>query len=130
MHFGRESRRRGETVPCRKEQPSRLYAANTVAVIGCIVCMLFFCVAIGGDVPDTNYPSEKSYAAVGAFLRDHTAIADVLGVNDYFPQESISVGAFSTRGEEAYRAFIEESEKKWTFSEYLRDAWRALLGLT
>ena len=129
MHFGRESRRGGELPPCREENPSRFHAANAVAVIGCMVCVLFFCAAIGIDRTETaEYPAEKSYAAVGAFLRDHGAIADVLGMNDYFPQESVSVGAFSSRGEDAYRAFIEESEKQWTFSEYLRDAWRALFG--
>ncbi len=108
----------------------RLYAANTVAVIGCVVCVLFFCASVSGYVPDTDYPEEKSYAAVGAFLRDHGAIADVLGIDEYFPQESVSVGAFSTRGEDAYRAFIEETERKWTFSDYLRDAWRSLFGLS
>ena len=103
-------------------------AANAVAVIGSIVCVLFFCLSVRGEKRDVFYPPESSGEAVSAFLSEHTALADALGLDVYFPEESILVGAFSNRGEEAYHSFREEAKKEWTFREYLRDAFRALMG--
>ncbi len=103
-------------------------AASTVAVFGAFVCVLFLCGAANGWREEAAYPAEVSRAAVQTFLTEHTAFADAIGLNAYFPDTAVSVGAFPSRGEEAYRAYVQEGQKEWTFRDYLADAFRALFG--
>ncbi len=128
VHWGRKQGRTAEAVP-QKEGDFRASAAAAIAVIGFAVCVLFFCTAVHGFSISGDYPAEKSRAAVSAFLSEHTAMADFLGVNEFFAPNSVSVGAFSDRTDEAYRAFLSESAREWSFSDYFRDAWRTLFGL-
>lgn len=127
MHWGRNHTRREEAPPPKaKREPLR--AANAVAAVGTAMCVVFLCAAVGGDGESVSYPAASSAAAVDAFLTQHTAFADAVGINDYFPRSAVSAGAFSHRGEDAYRDFVKEAETEWTFGEYLRDAFRTLLG--
>lgn len=130
MHWGRNRARAAETPSSQKENRSLTHAANIVALVGFAVCVLFFCAAVGGTSREITYPAESSKAAVSTFLSEHTALADALGMNEFFSAESVSVGSFSDHGEEAYRAFLAENEREWTFSDYLRDAWRTLFGVS
>ena len=89
--------------------------AYAVIVTGALVCALFFCTAVSDTPPSAAYPREKSVAALEAFGREHTALAAVLGIDEYFPEEAVYAGTFGSGGE------------RWTFSEYLRDAFHTFL---
>lgn len=130
MHWGRRSMQKTEHTGAR-EHAALMRSAQAVAALGAAVCVLFFCASSRGvqaEVPP--YSAADSKAAIGAFVAEHAALADAIGLNAYFPEESVSVGAFSDRGDEAYRAFLEDAARPWTFGEYLRDAFRTLFGIS
>lgn len=104
-------------------------SASAAAAFGAAVCVLFFCAAADGETPESAVPPVHPDAAVQTFLREHAAFADAVGINEYFPDAAVPTGSFSTRGEEAYRAFLAEQESR-TFGEYLREAWLRMLGLS
>ncbi len=127
MTWGRKRAKETEKADTSSRREMPLFsAANAVMVVGALACVLFFCTFVGATPREISYPTVSSEAAVAAFLSEHTAFADVIGIDEYFVKPSISVGGFSERGEAAYRAFVEEAKKNWTFGEYLRDAFRAL----
>ena len=105
-------------------------AAACAAVFGALVCVLFLCAAAGGRVLPASYPTALSEAAVQTFLAEHAAFADAIGLDAYFPDAAVAVGSFSSRGEEAYRVFVEEGQQQWSFRDYLADAFRTLFGGT
>ena len=128
MQWGRARVCKGKKTVERYAVPS-VRAANAIAVIGSIVCVLFLCrVPIGVSENSTSYSAEESAAVIQTFLKEHAAFADAIGLEAYFSEDSISVGAFSDRGDEAYRAFLEQTEREWTFRDYLWDAVRSLFG--
>ncbi len=104
-------------------------SARAVSVIGALACVLFLCAAVGRGERAVSYPKEDSYAAVALFLSEHASFSDALGISAYFSMPAVSAGSFSTRGEEAYRAFLRESETPWTFKDYLRDAFQSIWGV-
>ena len=121
--------RRRKIVPQNvlKDAPIPMRAVNAVAAVGAAVCVLFFCAAVSGERETPVYPAERSEAAVAVFWEEHAAFADAIGLDAYFPKSAVQAGTFSSRGEEAYRDFLNDSTTKWTFGAYLRDAFRALL---
>ena len=127
MVWGRKHREeKGEKDVLHPWEMSR--AACVTAVFGTLVCVLFLCAAAGGHPGTEAYPETLSEAAVQTFLAEHAAFADAIGLDIYFPGGAVSVGSFSSRGEEAYRAYVEEGQKEWTFREYLVDALYTLFG--
>lgn len=111
------------------QSPGRMpRAAGAVAVFGAFICVLFLCGAVQGRRDIASYPAEMSRAAVQTFLLEHTAFADAIGLDVCFPDAAVPVGTFSSRGEEAYRAFVREWQRQWTFGDYLADAFRGLFG--
>jgi len=104
-----------------------LRAAHAVCVIGALACVLFLCSAVGKSENTVSYPREGAEAAVAAFLTEHASFSDALGISEYYPLPAVRAGSFSTRGEEAYRAFLTETQTPWTFWDYLKDAFRTLL---
>ena len=101
-------------------------AANAVMIAGTILCTLFFCTAAQTNEQVLyEYPAGKSQEALIALTNDHTTLASVLGINAYFPEEAVLTGSFSNDIDILYQ---ENAHKKWTFSDYLRDAFRILLG--
>ena len=129
MVWGRKRREseKSETLPRAWEIPR---AATAASIFGAFVCVLFLCAASVGWTNRAAYPAEMSKAAVQTFLSEHTAFADAIGLDEYFPDSAVSVGAFSSRGEEAYRAYVKEGQREWTFRDYLADAFRTLFGGT
>lgn len=123
----RQESEKSEALPRAWEMPR---AAGAVAVFGALACVLFLCAASVGWTNTAAYPAELSRAAVQTFLAEHTAFADAIGLDEYFPGSAVLVGTFSSRGEEAYRAYVEEGQREWTFRDYLRDAFQTLLGVT
>jgi len=87
----------------------------TVMWIGALCVLLFFFAAAEGRTFSAQYPPEKASAAADAFGREHTALAAVLGIDAFFEEEAVMAGAFGME------------EERWTFSQYLRDAFRTLL---
>ena len=83
--------------------------------IGALCVLLFFFTAAGGRTFSVQYPAEKASAAAEVFGREHTALAAVLGIDAFFEEEAVMAGAFGIE------------EERWTFSQYLRDAFRTLL---
>ena len=49
--------------------------------------------------------------------RDHASLAALLSLDEYFPEEAVSAGAFDIVGE----------GERWSFSRYLQDALRTVL---
>lgn len=129
MVWGRKRREENQAKDRRHPWPMP-HAAGAVAVFGAFVCVLFLCAAAGGRTETAAYPAGMSQAAVQAFLSEHAAFSDAIGLDEYFPGSAVTVGTFSSRGEEAYRAYVEEGQQEWTFGEYLRDAFRSLFGRT
>ena len=54
-------------------------------------------------------------------------LADALGIDGYFPSDAVPVGAFEEKSEAGYREFV---NRRWSFGDYLRDAFRVLIGET
>ena len=129
MVWGRKGRaeKPAQASPQAWEMPR---AAGAAAMFGAFVCVLFLCGAAVGRTENAAYPAELSRAAVQTFLAEHTALADAIGLPAGFPDDAVSVGSFSSRGEEAYRAYVQEGQKQWTFRDYLADAFRTLFGGT
>ena len=92
--------------------------AQAVIITGALICTLFFAAASGGKNADTSYPAAMSEAARNAFIREHTALAAVLGLDEYFPEEAVYTGTFG----------IAEEGNRWSFAQYLRDAFSVLLS--
>lgn len=129
MVWGRE-RRSGKQTKERAHLWEMPGSAAAAAMFGAFVCVLFLSAAANGGKETAAYPAEMSKAAVQTFLAEHTAFADAIGLDEYFPDSAVAAGAFSSRGEEAYRTYIQEGQKKWTFRDYLADAFRTLFGGT
>ena len=102
-------------------------AAPAVLILGTILCAVFFLAAVESAHTFPAYPSEMAEEAVQTFLREHTSLTDVLGINDYFPPDAVPVGAFEDKSEAGYREFV---GRQWSFGDYFRDAFRALIGGT
>lgn len=114
MQWGRK---RNQSIAHTKSAETPVLPRTAYAVIttGALICMIFFGKAVSKPPSDAVYPPEKAAAAGEAFLLDHTSLAAVLGLDVYFPEESVAVGTFG------------EPIERWTFSQYLRDAFRAFL---
>jgi len=91
--------------------------AQTVIITGTLLCTLFFAGASGRKDTDPIYPAAMSEAARSAFRREHTVLASVLGIDEYFPDEAVYTGTFG----------IAEEGERWSFAQYLRDAFAVLL---
>jgi len=111
MKWGRAPRRTSEE-DTRITLPRSAYA---VMITGALVCAVFFGMTVTGENSGITYPPEKGAAAREAFGRDHAALTAVLGIDAYFPEDAVAAGAFGERG------------RRWTFSEYLRDALHTVL---
>lgn len=113
MHWGRAKRQSDRRTEEIEQPPSRI--ATAVIVTGSLICTLFVAVAIASDREIADYPYQKSVAAVQAWRREHTALAAALGIDAYLGEEAVYTAAFP--GEET----------RWTFSDYMRDAFRSFL---
>lgn len=90
---------------------SRTHAsANAVLAAGALLCLLFFCLAVTGERTISDYPADRAAAAWESFGREHTALTAVLGIDEYFPDDAVSAGAFPRQPE------------RWNFRDYMRDA--------
>lgn len=114
----------------RKKASEILCAAHTrtaspILIAGSVLCAVFFLAAVRGDHTVPVYPADMAEEAVYAFAQEHTALADILGIDEYFPPDAVQAGAFEEKSEIGYREFV---RRKWSFGDYMRDAFRALLN--
>jgi len=100
------------------------WGARSVLIAGALLCALFFSSAAAGERLFPDCPDALSQGAVYALHRDHRSLAALLGL-DAHPGGSVSAGAFDNRADDAYRDFVHPED---SFGEYLRRAWRLLLG--
>ncbi len=91
--------------------------AQMIIITGALICIIFFASASSGTGTDPTYPAAMAEAARNAFLREHTVLASVLGIDTYFPEEAVYTGTFG----------IAEAGERWSFTQYLRDAFHVLL---
>ena len=108
MHWGRKKENAAAQTPADISR-----GARAVIIAGTLICALFFITESSGSHADPVYPPAMAEAAQSAFCRDHAALAAALGLD---VKESIPTGTFSV------------GEGKWSFSRYLQDAFRFLLG--
>lgn len=118
----RWGRRKASDTPYTKNT-----AASAVLIVGTVLCAVFFLVAAGAAHPFPAYPAEMAGEAIQTFMREHTSLTYVLGIDEYFPPDAVEVGAFEEKSEAGYREFV---ERQWSFGDYMRDALRVLLGGT
>ena len=114
----------------RKKASEILCAAHTrtaspILIAGSVLCAVFFLVSVRGDPTMPGYPADRSEEAVYAFAQEHTALADILGIDEYFPPDAVPTGAFEEKSEAGYREFV---RRQWSFGDYMRDAFQALLN--
>lgn len=119
MRWGRSKPSFGEN------QPPRQRKATAVLITGILLCAVFFCRAVDSTRILPVYPEEMAQDAVQTFCEEHAALADALGIGEYFPRDAVQAGAFEDKSEAGYREF---TDNKWTFGAYLRDAFRTLIG--
>lgn len=119
MRWGRSKPSSGEN------QPPRQGGATAILITGILLCAVFFCRAVDSTHILPVYPEEMAQDAVQTFCEEHAALADALGIGEYFPRDAVQAGAFEDKSEAAYREFI---DNQWTFGAYLRDAFRTLIG--
>lgn len=100
-------------------------AATAVLVAGTVLCAVFFLSVADHTAEYPAYPSDRAKEAVWALARDHTSLTDALGIDAYFPPQTVSVGAFEDKSSAGYREFV---ERGWSFGDYMRDALRLLIG--
>ena len=117
----------GRGKPSSTNDPRQVPAASAVLIAGGVLCAVFFLAAVGSDHKMPAYPPEMAEEAVQTFVREHTALADALGIDGYFPVDAVPVGAFEEKSEAGYREFV---DRKWSFGDYLRDAFHTLIGET
>ena len=117
----------GRGKPSSTNDPRQTPAAPAVLIAGGVLCAVFFLAAVGSNYRIPVYPPEMAEEAVQAFVREHTALADALGIDGYFPSDAVPVGAFEEKSEAGYREFV---NRRWSFGDYLRDAFRVLIGET
>ena len=117
----------GRGKPSSTNDPRQVPAASAVLIAGGILCAVFFLAAVGSDHKMPAYPPEMAEAAVQAFVREHVALSDALGIDHYFPPDAVPVGSFEDKSEAGYREFV---ARKWSFGDYLRDAFHTLIGET
>lgn len=117
----------GRGKPSSTNDPRQASAASAVLIAGGVLCAVFFLTAVGSDHKMPVYPPEMAEEAVQTFVREHTALADALGIDGYFPADAVPVGAFEDKSEAGYREFV---NRRWSFGDYLRDAIRVLIGET
>lgn len=109
MHWGR-SPRKSESDRIRPASDSLFTPGNAVILLGTLLCLLFFCLAVTGERTISDYPADRAAAAWESFGREHTALTAVLGIDEYFPDDAVSAGAFPRQPE------------RWNFRDYMRDA--------
>ena len=117
----------GRKTPLSVNDPVRTAGAPGVLIAGGILGAVFFLVAVGSAHQMPDYPPEMAEAAVQAFVREHVALSDALGIDHYFPPDAVPVGSFEDKSEAGYREFV---DRKWSFGDYLRDAFHTLIGET
>ena len=115
----------GRHKPWERSDTHRTAAPQAILIAGAFLCAVFFLTSVRGDHTMPIYPEDMAEEAVLAFVEDHTALADVLGIDEYFPHDAIPAGTFEEKSEAGYRDFV---ERGWSFGDYLRDACRALIG--
>lgn len=115
----------GRQKPWEKSDTGGSAAPQAILIAGAFLCAVFFLMAARGDHTMPIYPEDRAEEAVLAFVEEHTALADVLGIDELFPPDAIPTGAFEEKSEAGYRDFV---DRRWSFGDYLRDAFRALIG--
>ena len=96
---------------------------RAVLIAGIVLCTAFFTASLHAP-PDARSPFSRATAqqAIEAFRRDHVFLSDTLGMDEFFPENAVSAGAFEEKSEAGYRDFV--TTPRWTFQAYLREALR------
>ena len=115
----------GRHKPWEKPHTHRTAAPQAILIAGAFLCAVFFLTSVRGDHTMPIYPEDMAEEAVLAFVEEHAALADVLGIDEFFPHDAIPAGTFEEKSEAGYRDFV---DRGWSFGDYLRDACRALIG--
>ncbi len=96
---------------------------RAILIAGIVLCTAFFAASLHTP-PDarSTFSRDTAQQAVEAFRRDHVFLSDALGMDEYFPENAVSAGAFEEKSEAGYRDFVDTP--RWTFQAYLREALR------
>ena len=94
---------------------------RAVLIAGIVLCTVFFSVSLHRP-HEAPAPFSKATAqqAIEAFRREHVFLSDALGMDEYFPEDAVSAGAFEDKIDAGYRDFV--ATPRWTFQSYLTEA--------